>query len=207
MDAQAHANLGAALLEQRRMLAADDAFGRALELDPDWVPALEGRGDVARAQGRIEAARGYYRHALTSKADAAGAHYGTGAIHLAEGADEQALVHFRKAVEGDGAYIGVLNDDAWRLATDPDPALRAPEQALTLANLADQLTAHQVPELLDTLAAAQAASGAFEQAATTLERALALAADGSAAHYMPEFRQRLALYRSGRAFVDESSLQ
>ena len=44
----------------------------------------------------------------------------------------------------------------------------------------------------------------IEQAAQTLERALALAADGSAAQYIPEFRQRRALYRQGKAFVDEN---
>ena len=206
MDAQAHANLGTALFELERVQAADDAFGRALGLDPDWVPALEGRGDVARAQGRVEEARDHYQHALTGNPETAGAHYGIGAIRLAEGAEEPALLHFRKAVQADAAYIGMLNDDAWRLATDPDPALRAPGQALTLATLADQLTAHEVPELLDTLAAAQAANGAFEQATRTLERALQLAEGGSAARYIPQFHQRLALYRSGRAFIDEGSL-
>ncbi|GMQ96174.1 MAG: hypothetical protein BMS9Abin14_689 [Gammaproteobacteria bacterium] len=203
MDARAHANLGMALLEQGRGQAADDAFGRALELDPDWVPALEGRGDIARARGQLEDAERRYQRALSIQAEAPGAHYGLGAIRLAEGAQEAALAHFRKAVQSENAYTGVLNDDAWRLATDPDAALRAPRQALVLATLANQLTGHQVPELLDTLAAAQAANGDFEQAAQTLERALALAAGGSAARYLPEFRERLALYRRGEAYIDD----
>ncbi len=201
MDARAHANLGAALLEQGRSQAADDAFGRALELDPDWVPALEGRGDAARARGRLEDAERSYQRALSIQPGAPGAHYGLGAMRLAEGAQAQATAHFRKAVQGENAYIGVLNDDAWRLATDPDPARRAPQQALVLATLANQLIGRQVPELLDTLAAAQAANGDFGQAAQTLERALALAAGGDAARYVPEFRQRLALYRRGEAYL------
>ncbi|MCK5363174.1 MAG: hypothetical protein KAR22_09410, partial [Gammaproteobacteria bacterium] len=65
---------------------------------------------------------------------------------------------------------------------------------------------HQVPELLDTLAAAQAANGDFEQAAQTLERALALAAGGSAAQYIPEFRERHALYQRGIAYIDAGTL-
>ena len=204
MDARAHANLGTALFEQGRVQAADDAFARALELDPDWVAALEGRGDVARARGQLEDAEHRYQQVLSAQPEAPGANYGLGAIRLAQGAPEAAIVHFRKAVQSNDAYIGVLNDDAWGLATDPDPGLRAPAQALALATLADQLTGHQVPELLDTLAAAQAATGDFEQAAQTLERALALAAGGSAAQYIPEFRQRRALYRQGKAFVDEN---
>ncbi len=204
MDAQAHANLGTALFEQGRVQAADDAFGRALELDPGWVSALEGRGDVARARGQLGDAEHRYQQALSAQPEAPGANYGLGAIRLARGEPEAAMLHFRKAVQGNDAYIGVLNDDAWRLATDPDPGVRAPGQALALATLADQLTGHQVPELLDTLAAAQAANGDFEQAAQTLERALALAAGGSAAQYLPEFRERRALYRQGKAFVDKN---
>jgi tetratricopeptide (TPR) repeat protein len=201
MDARAHANLGTALFEQGRRQAADEAFGRALELDPGWLSALEGRGDVARARGRLEDAERRYQQVLGVQPASPGANYGLGAIRLAQGAPEVAMVHLRKAVEGDDAYIGVLNDDAWRLATDPET--REPRQALALATLADQLTGHQVPELLDTLAAAQAANGEFEQAAQTLDRALALAAGGSAVQYIPEFRQRRALYRQGKAFIDE----
>lgn len=202
MDARAHGNLGTALLEQERLEAADAAFAHALELDPDWVLALEGRGDVARIQGRPEDAERFYRSALERQPDAPGANYGLGAVRLSRGAREAALIRFRKAVQANDAYVGVLNDDAWRLATDPDPAAREPGQALVLATLADELTGHRIPELLDTLAAAEAAGGDFEGAAATLERAIALAAGGDAASYIPEFRGRLALYRSGRAFVD-----
>ena len=202
MDAQAHANLGTALFEQGRVQEADDAFVRSLALDPEWVPGLEGRGDVARAGGRPGDAEGYYQHALEVQTDAAASHYGLGTIRLAEGAEDAAIAHFRQAVQSDGAYIGALNDDAWRLATDADASVRSPRHALVLATLADQLTGHEVAELLDTLAAAQAANGDFGQAAKTLERALALAPGGSAARYIGEFRERLALYRSGKAFVD-----
>lgn len=206
MDAQAHANLGTALLELGRNEPADGAFGRALELDPEWVPALEGRADVARARGDVEAAERDYRRALALEPGAPGAHYGLGALRLAGGASEAAMTHFHKALEGNEGYVGVLNDDAWRLATHPDAAQRAPEQALALAMLANEAIGARVPELLDTLAAAQAAVGDFAQAARTLEQAMALAAGGDAARYMPEFRERLALYRGGRAFIDDGGL-
>lgn len=204
MDAQAHANLGTALLEQGRTPAAGEAFQRALELDPAWVPALEGRGDVWRALGRHAEAESRYQAALALQPESPAAHYGLGAIRLAEGAEQAAITHLRRAVEGNGAYVGALNDDAWRLATSPEPAERAPRQALVLANLADELAGGPVPELLDTLAAAQAANGEFAQAVQSLERALALAPGGSAAVYIPAFRQRLALYRSAKPYVDEA---
>lgn len=206
VDARAHANLGTALYEQTRLEAADAAFVRALELDPDWAQASEGRGDVARARHRLEAAEDHYRRALDSQPDAPGANYGLGAVRLSRGEPDAAFEHFRKAVAANDAYVGVLNDDAWRLATAPDAAERAPGQALLLATLANDLTGNGIPELLDTLAAAQAADGDFEGAAATLERAVGLAEGTAAARYLPEFRERLALYRSGRAYVEKDPL-
>ena len=205
MDALPRANLGAALLEQGRLQAADEAFGRALELDPNSMTALEGRGDLARARGALEEAERRYRHALRVEPGAAGAHYGLGAIRLAQGAQQPAIVFFRRAVESDRSYIGALNDDAWRMATDPDPAVRAPGQALLLSTLANQLTGHERPMLLATLAGAQAASGEFDRAAQTMERAVALAEGGSAARYLPQLREQWARYRRGKAWIDDAA--
>jgi tetratricopeptide (TPR) repeat protein len=202
MDVRAHTNLGLALLEQGQTDAADGAFLHALTLDSEWAPALEGRGDVARRRGQLEDAERHYQHALKVQPDAPGSHYGLGAVRLAQGEQDAATAYFRQAVQGNGAYLGVLNDDAWRLATDSDGTIRAPRQALVLAALADELSGHQVPELLDTLAAAEAANGHFEQAARTLEHALSLAAGSSADQYIADFRQRLALYRSRKPYVD-----
>jgi tetratricopeptide (TPR) repeat protein len=203
MDALPRANLGAALLEQGRLEAADQEFRHALELDPSSITALEGRGDLARARGQLDEAERRYQQALSVEPGAPGAHYGLGAIRLAEGAQEPAIVHFRSAVESDRSYIGVLERDAWRMATAPDPAARVPEQARVLATLgnelANELTGRERPKLLATLAAAQAASGEFEEAAQTMERAVELAEGTSAARYIPEFRERLALYQ--RAMV------
>ena len=201
MDARAHANLGTALFDERRLGAADEAFARALELDPRWVPALEGRGDVARARNRLDDAERYYQRALEREPDTPGANYGLGAVALARGDEEAARARLRRAVAANDAYIGLLNDDAWRLATDAK--VRAPGQALVLATLADELTGGAIPELLDTLAAARAAGGDFDGAAAAMERAIRLAPGGSAERYLPEFHERLALYRDGRVYVQE----
>jgi len=205
MDAQAHANLGTALFEQGRTDDAGEAFDRALALDDQWVPAVEGRGDISRARGQLDDAESRYQRALALQPGTPGAHYGLGLIRLEQGENDAAITQFKQAVAGNNAYVGVLNDDAWRLATDPDSSKRRPQQALVLATVAGALTGQQIPELLDTLAAAQAANGEFEQAAQSLERALTLAPGGSAAQYIPAFRERLGLYRSGKAYVDEGA--
>ncbi|MDX1432813.1 MAG: tetratricopeptide repeat protein, partial [Gammaproteobacteria bacterium] len=164
MDARAHANLGIVLLDLWRLEAAEAAFVRALELDPGSLAALEGRGDAARLAGDGARARQHYERALEIDADTPAAHYGLGMLDLAAGGEASADAHFRTAVQANEGYVGVLNDDAWRLATHPDPGVRAPHRALDLARVADRLTGHRVPELLDTLAAAQAANGRYREA-------------------------------------------
>lgn len=74
-----------------------------------------------------------------------------------------------------------------------------------LAALANELAEQPRPKLLSTLAAAQAASGEFELAAQTMQRALELAEGGPAERLLPEYRRRLAMYRRGVAFVDEAA--
>ena len=91
------------------------------------------------------------------------------------------------------------NNLAWILATSPNPVLRDPEQAVRLLE-AVRREEETLPELLDTLAAAYAAAGRFEDAVRSADQALALA------HHQRELaaaiRERQTLYRSGRPYVE-----
>ena len=50
------------------------------------------------------------------------------------------------------------------MATDPDPSVRNGSEAVRLAERAVQLTGAREPTLLDTLAAAYAEAGRFQEA-------------------------------------------
>jgi cytochrome c-type biogenesis protein CcmH/NrfG len=71
----------------------------------------------------------------------------------------------------------VANNLAWILATASDPSLRAPAEALELAQRAARSNAE--PSVLDTLAAAYAALGRYGEAASTQSRALAALPPGA----------------------------
>ena len=89
--------------------------------------------------------------------------------------------------------------------TDPSLAFsrwnRDWRRARALAEIANDLTHHDRPELLDTLGAAYAAGGDFARAVSIAERTLELAIRDGMEDYVDEFRSRLALYRTGRAYV------
>ncbi|MFQ5514905.1 MAG: hypothetical protein ACE5FG_10740 [Myxococcota bacterium] len=68
-----------------------------------------------------------------------------------------------------------LNNVAWLRAACPDARVRDGARAVALAEQACRLTGFANPELLDTLAAAQAEAGDFKAALRTSRRALRLA--------------------------------
>src|SRR5262249_6050559 len=98
--------------------------------------------------------------------------------------------------ELDPDHLSSLNGLAWLRATSPETALRDGNQAVGLATRACERTEWKVPGFLDTLAAAHAECGRFDEAIRLLEQALQLPADG----HTEEYRARLALYDQRQPF-------
>jgi tetratricopeptide (TPR) repeat protein len=95
---------------------------------------------------------------------------------------------------------------AWRLATAPEEELRDGNRAVAIATQLCEATRFSDPFLLDTLAAALAEQGEFEQAAKYARRGLAFVEGARARAAGPspeldrlagELRGRLALYERG----------
>ena len=92
------------------------------------------------------------------------------------------------------------NDLAWMLATAADPTLRDGPRALELARGAVEAAGRQDPDLLDTLAAAQANAGAFDAAQATAAQALDRAREQGRLELVPALEQRALAYQGRRAF-------
>jgi tetratricopeptide (TPR) repeat protein len=89
-----------------------------------------------------------------------------------------------------------LNNLAWILGTHRDKWVRDGAYAVKIARRACELTEWKDPTLLDTLAAAYAESGLFDEAVEYQDKALSLADEKAAEAY----RRRLKLYRSGKPY-------
>jgi hypothetical protein len=87
---------------------------------------------------------------------------------------------------------------AWVRATCPQDDLRDGSAALRDALRACELTDHAAPGYVDTLAAAYAELGRFEDAVKWQQKAAELAPEGS----KPEYEARLAQYRENKPFRD-----
>jgi tetratricopeptide (TPR) repeat protein len=94
----------------------------------------------------------------------------------------------------------LANNLAFLLSTCPTARLRNPELGVKLAEKACQLTDQSNFQMLDTLAITYASVGRFDEAVATQRRALELAGRAAIGDRLNEFRQRLALFESGRPY-------
>jgi serine/threonine-protein kinase len=96
----------------------------------------------------------------------------------------------------------LANALAWILATAPDDKLRNANEALRWARMACQGESASNPGYLDTLAAALAESGAFDEAIQTAEHAIKVATDAGNKRRAALLTRRLALYQAHRPYHD-----
>ena len=119
-----------------------------------------------------------------------------GDLYLQMGDYQQSLRLRKQAYELAPGRVDSLNNLAWLLATTPYPNDRDEKKALQLAESAATATEYKSAGVLDTLAAARAATGNFTQAVETQEKAIALAPEQE----QVRFKHRLDLYRQQKPY-------
>ena len=201
--AEAQFNLALALDTAGRGGEADERYRRALD-SADRSPAPNRRLQVealsrlarrAQLAGRLHAARADYRRLISVDPDNLEARVGLGQTLAASGHFDEALTAFVRARELDPDDPDALGGEARILATHPRAPRRDGTQAVELAERLVRNARIADPRYLDTLAAAYAEAGRFEEAVRTQSLAIERArVDGSAA-WLASFAERLALYR------------
>jgi tetratricopeptide (TPR) repeat protein len=198
--AEAHNNLGNGFVQQGRMEEAIAQFQKALTIKPDYADAHNNLGSAFLQQGRLDEAVAHYQKALAIKPGDAEVHDHLGTALLQLGRTAEALAHYQKvlAIKPDDA--SVQNKLAWLLATSPQASLRNGNQAVELAQRANQLTGGDNPVILCTLAAAWAEAGHFPEAAATAQHALSLAEAQSNPALADDLRSEMKLYQARTPF-------
>ncbi len=98
-DAEAHSNLGSALLAERKHTEALASLRRAIELRPDDSEALADAADALRALGRPRESSPLYQQVLRLDPQAAEVNNNLGNAFLELGQPADAAVHYRRALE------------------------------------------------------------------------------------------------------------
>ncbi|MGQ0653382.1 MAG: hypothetical protein ACT4P4_14130 [Betaproteobacteria bacterium] len=156
------------------------------------------RAVLLMRDGQTDAALAEIDRAIGLQPDDPELHVVRGYLWYQKSDEHNALRAFERAIKLGSRNGGAYNSAAWILSTSKDNSLRDGKRALEWAREACRMTAWQDPSFIDTLAAALAEVGEYEDAVRQQQRAL----DFPQFNFRngPGARKRLELYKSGKPY-------
>lgn len=194
----AHNGLGKILLERGDIDRALFHFTTAADLKPEDSMAQGNRGLVLAQLGRWAEAEEAFSMALKSAPTNADSWSNAGICRERLGDRQGAVTAYERTLALDETHLSAANNLAWLLATVPENRLRNGERAVTLAEKA--VATSPSASTMDTLAAALAEVGRFDEAVVTIDRALALMPEGAPKAFGAKLKVRRDLYLDERPF-------
>lgn len=195
---RARLNYGVQLAARRRLPEAETQLREALRLKEPVAKAHLNLGSILCSEQRFGEGVPHLERAIALDPELSTAHANLGEAYGALGRRASAAKQFALAVEQEPDKLMLLNRLGWLLATSPEDDVRDAAKAVEVGERAVRLTSRQDPLSLDTLAAAYAEAGRFDEAAATAREALHLEARRGTVDR--ELADRLSLYTSGRKF-------
>lgn len=210
-DGEALTLLGEALAALGRRAEALETLERASRCEPVSPRTHRSYAKTLRDAGRTHEAMHHYRLALEKDPGfraAALAQGGVDRLHataiafLKQRDYATAAETLRAALVLAPQDLELANNLAWILATSSEQQVRDPAEAVRLAERVRDAAAKPDPNWLDTLAAAYAAAGRFDEAVATIDQAVELARRGGQQELATQFLARRELYVSKRPFIE-----
>jgi predicted Zn-dependent protease len=193
-DARTRVGYAEILMSADRLAEAEAHLRVAVEHARGRPLPFERLGAVLAQQDKVDAAIPYFERALAIQPENFYAHRFLADIFALRRQDALAAQHYERAlarVPDDGGLTARL---AAILADSSDPSVRDARRAVALAERAVRLTSGRDPRVLEILAAAQAASGWFADAASTARAALVLARAGGDRSLVSALEYRASIY-------------
>jgi tetratricopeptide (TPR) repeat protein len=171
----AHNNLVPIYLAKGKTDEALSHAKEAVRLRPEDAEPYIAIGDVLLRKRQPTEAIVQYKKAVAIQLDFAEGYSHLGSGYLYSQRFSEAITQYRKALSLAPRLASVRNNLAWLLATCSDGSLRDGDEAVTLAEQADQLSGGNNPLILHTLSAAYAETGQVVRAMETARHAKELA--------------------------------
>jgi tetratricopeptide (TPR) repeat protein len=199
-NARAHNSFGNALSGLGRFSEAIEHYQAALGIAPEFAEAHYNLANTLSKLGRFPPAVAEFEQALRLKPDHADAHYNLSQVLSRMGRGDEAIDHATQAVRLRPKGVQANRFLAWLLATHKASASRSGDEAVELAERACSLTGRKDVACLDTLAAAYASAGRFDEAVPTAKEAWQKAQAAGQTALAEEIHVRLQLYRDRKPY-------
>ena len=194
--------LGGLLYDANKNDQAREQLLECLELSPEHVRARFILGLLARREGDLAEAVKHWQQAVELAPNFLDAHVVLAETAIQERDFTAAERYLREGLKQAPDFAGLANGLAWILATSPTDSQRNGEEALRLAEKACRLTQNQQHGCVDTLAAAYAELGRFDEAIKTQQDAIKLAQQAEQQENLAAYEERLKLYEQKQPFRD-----
>jgi tetratricopeptide (TPR) repeat protein len=180
---------------------AIDCFTQALRLNPKSTTAYSGRAYAYQEKGDLSHCIADLSEVLELNPDDVGALTSRGAAYSEKDPCyfAEALADYERAQQLQPQNPWPYNNIAWILATHPRKEVRDGARARDLAHKACVMTNFRTASILDTLAAACAECGDFDEAVKWQKKVLEIP-NGLPAKEIPHARSRLQLYEKHKPY-------
>ena len=195
-----HRGLGSIYALRGDGAAALREFEAAARISPTNSDAHNSLGMLRLERGQVMEASNHFSLAAGFDPLNALANYQLGNLLAAARNDAEAKTHYQKSLLTQADQPELLNNFAWILDTSAKANVRDGPEAVRLAERACELTRHQLPQLIGTLAAAYAEAGRFEDARRAATNAIRIAESQGATELVVKNQTLLELYRRGQSF-------
>jgi len=206
--AKRSASLGEEALESGQYAKAIQMFTKAIQQDDSNPTFYCNRGSAFSYLGKLDEALKDYDTAIKKTVALSGNPkdkrlayflYNRGYAYERAGRITEALASYKETMDLDPTYPDAHGNSAWLLATHKEDSIRNPTKALEYALAESKLKGGKMAGVLDTLAAAYAANGKFDEACKLQEEAVSKA---DSKDDKKEFSKRLCLYKQRMAYVE-----
>jgi Flp pilus assembly protein TadD len=185
---------------QRQKGRATDYYRAILRVAPNRPAENLAFARLAIARGKSSEAETSLRRITGADQKNVAASELLATLYVQTARDPEAVKLYRQILKWEPKRINTMNQLAWLLAVSVNKQVRDGAEALRLATAACEATERKEPGYLDTLAAAQARVGRFEEAIATIDSAIRLSVAGNKWSIVNPMKERRAMYLAKKAF-------
>ena len=195
---------GVAFIKAQRFNEAIKILSKAIKENPKDTEAIHYRGMARYYRGDIDGAIADYSRALEISPQLAEVLTSRGVALFRNGEYAQARKDLTLAYSKNPKDTNALNQMAWMLAVCPDKRYRDGNKALDFSRKAIQIKT--TPNFLDTLAAAYAETGRYEEAIRVQRKVIALLSQEERLNNIEIYLKRLKKYEARQPWRQDGKM-